>query len=243
MDAARKQALRDWLDGIAARGAAVIVATHDVEFAARFAERVVLLGEGEVLADGPPEEVLAGGWYFATEVARVLDGAAVTPEQGIELMRAEGRGAADRGAARELAGRGVRRPRDRAGRRVRLVRADPAERAGRGARRGARRAGCRRPARAGADPERRRHHRRRAAHGLRARRRARVRGRRPGGPDLEHLARPGAVDGLADGRLGPRRPRGRRPRAGVRQAPGAPRASRAPARRWRSSTARCSTCR
>jgi energy-coupling factor transport system ATP-binding protein len=65
----------------------VLVATHDVEFAARFADRVLLLGSGELIADGDPAEVLAGGWHFATEVARVLDGAAVTPEAGIALLR------------------------------------------------------------------------------------------------------------------------------------------------------------
>ena len=96
MDAARKQALRDWLGEVAASGSAVVVATHDVEFAARFADRVVLLGEGEVLADGPPAEVLAGGWYFATEVARILDGAAVTPEAGIALLRRRRSGRAQR---------------------------------------------------------------------------------------------------------------------------------------------------
>ena len=94
MDAARKHALREWLGEVVAGGSAVIVATHDVEFAARFADRVLLLGEGEVLADGPPAEVLAGGWYFATEVARVLDGAAVTPDAGIALLR-DGARAAD----------------------------------------------------------------------------------------------------------------------------------------------------
>jgi energy-coupling factor transport system ATP-binding protein len=93
MDAARKQALRGWLESVAVGGSAVMVATHDVEFAARFASRVILLGEGEVLADGPPGEVLAGGWYFATEVARILDGVAVTPEAGIDLL------AGDRAAA------------------------------------------------------------------------------------------------------------------------------------------------
>jgi len=92
MDAARKQALRTWLGTIADAGSAVMIATHDVEFAARFASRVLLLGEGEVLADGDPSEVLAGGWYFATEVARILDGAAVTPEAGIELLSARRRG-------------------------------------------------------------------------------------------------------------------------------------------------------
>ena len=53
MDAARKQGLRDWLAGVAEAGSAVLVATHDVEFAARFADRILLLGEGELLADGP----------------------------------------------------------------------------------------------------------------------------------------------------------------------------------------------
>jgi energy-coupling factor transport system ATP-binding protein len=74
----------------AAPGAAVIVATHDVEFASEFAERVVLLGDGVVIADGPMAEILSGGWYFATEVARVLDlPGVVTPEQGAAVLKEE----------------------------------------------------------------------------------------------------------------------------------------------------------
>lgn len=77
-------------DGKATRGAAVVIATHDVEFASEFADRVVLLGDGVVIADGPMEEILSGGWYFATEVARVLDlPGVVTPEQGAETLREE----------------------------------------------------------------------------------------------------------------------------------------------------------
>ena len=68
---------------LAAQGAAVVVATHDVEFAAEFAERVVLLGDGVVDRRRPGADILSGGWYFATEVARVLDvPGVVTPEQG-----------------------------------------------------------------------------------------------------------------------------------------------------------------
>lgn len=79
-------------DAKAPRGAAVVVATHDVEFAAEFAERVVLLGDGVVIADGPSEEILSGGWYFATEVARVLDlPGVVTPEQGAAALAGEER--------------------------------------------------------------------------------------------------------------------------------------------------------
>jgi energy-coupling factor transport system ATP-binding protein len=89
LDRARKAELADWGASLAARGAAVVIATHDVEFAASFAERVVLLGSGEVIADGPAAEVLSGGWYFATEVARILgSGGAILPERGAELVRA-----------------------------------------------------------------------------------------------------------------------------------------------------------
>jgi energy-coupling factor transport system ATP-binding protein len=73
-------------------GAAVVVATHDVEFASEFADRVVLLGDGIVIADGPMAEILSGGWYFATEVARVLDlPRVVTPAQGAEALAREER--------------------------------------------------------------------------------------------------------------------------------------------------------
>ncbi len=70
----------------------MIVATHDVEFAACFAERVVLLGDGVVIADGAAGEILSGGWYFATEVARVLDlPGVITPERGAAVLAEERR--------------------------------------------------------------------------------------------------------------------------------------------------------
>jgi energy-coupling factor transport system ATP-binding protein len=89
MDALRKRALAERLQGLAAGGAAVLVATHDTAFAAEFADRVILMGTGVVIADGSASDVLAGGWYFATEVARVLDGAegALTPEDGAVLIQ------------------------------------------------------------------------------------------------------------------------------------------------------------
>jgi energy-coupling factor transport system ATP-binding protein len=89
MDRQVKAELADELRRRAARGQAVIVATHDPEFAAACADRAVLLAEGRVIADGPAPDLLAGGWYFATETARILGGAggALIPEQGAELLR------------------------------------------------------------------------------------------------------------------------------------------------------------
>ena len=87
MDRAHKTHLAELVDGLANQSAGVVVATHDVEFAAVFAERVVLLGDGVVIADGPATEVLSGGWYFATEVARVLDlPGVILPEQAATAL-------------------------------------------------------------------------------------------------------------------------------------------------------------
>jgi energy-coupling factor transport system ATP-binding protein len=85
MDRRRKDELAALLREL---DAAVLVATHDPEFVAAFAERVVLLGEGTVIADGSPGEILAGGTYFATETARILGGAggALAPDDGIALV-------------------------------------------------------------------------------------------------------------------------------------------------------------
>ncbi len=93
MDRESKAELALELRRRAGEGQAVIVATHDPEFAASCAERAVLLADGRTIADGPARELLAGGWYFATETARILGGAdgALLPEQGAELLAANTR--------------------------------------------------------------------------------------------------------------------------------------------------------
>ena len=89
MDRAHGARLAARLRELAAGGAAVLVATHDAEFAAAWADRTILLGDGRPVADAPTAEVLAGGWYFATQTARVLGGAggALLPEDGAALLR------------------------------------------------------------------------------------------------------------------------------------------------------------
>jgi energy-coupling factor transport system ATP-binding protein len=88
MDREAKAALALELHRRAHEGQAVIVATHDPEFAARCASRAILLADGRVIADGDAHELLAGGWYFATETARILGGAggALLPEEGAALL-------------------------------------------------------------------------------------------------------------------------------------------------------------
>jgi energy-coupling factor transporter ATP-binding protein EcfA2 len=128
MDRLAKAELAADLRARARDGQAVIVATHDAEFACACATRTVLLAEGRVIADGPAAELLAGGWYFATETARVLGGAggALSPEEGAALLGDEEAGrvaaetwggpVADAGLPREARGasRKASAPADRA---------------------------------------------------------------------------------------------------------------------------------
>ena len=55
-----------------ATGTCVILATHDVELVAEVATRVVVLADGEVVADGPTSEVVVGSPAFAPQVAEIL---------------------------------------------------------------------------------------------------------------------------------------------------------------------------
>jgi energy-coupling factor transport system ATP-binding protein len=100
MDRTRKAELAQLGRDLSERGTAVMIATHDVEFAATFADRVILLARGEVAADGSAAELLSGGWYFSSEVARILDGAAVTVDQGVALLREAGTHTAQAGGAK-----------------------------------------------------------------------------------------------------------------------------------------------
>ena len=59
------------LRGLAARGRSVVVSTHDVEFVAESADRVVVLADGEVVADGPTADVVVASPAFAPQVAKV----------------------------------------------------------------------------------------------------------------------------------------------------------------------------
>ncbi|MDF3297299.1 ABC transporter ATP-binding protein [Streptomyces tropicalis] len=72
LDYAAKARLVALLRALAAEGHAIVLATHDVELAAELAHRVVLLAEGEVIADGPTADVVVSSPSFAPQVAKVL---------------------------------------------------------------------------------------------------------------------------------------------------------------------------
>ncbi|GIJ79952.1 energy-coupling factor transport system ATP-binding protein [Micromonospora phaseoli] len=57
---------------LAGEGRAVVVATHDVELVAGLAERVIVMAQGEIVADGTAAEVMLASPAFAPQVAKVL---------------------------------------------------------------------------------------------------------------------------------------------------------------------------
>ncbi len=72
LDYRAKAALSALLRQLADEGRSVMVSTHDVEFVATCADRVVVMAEGEIVADGPTAEVIAASPAFAPQVAKVL---------------------------------------------------------------------------------------------------------------------------------------------------------------------------
>jgi energy-coupling factor transport system ATP-binding protein len=72
LDYGAKRRLRDTLRELAERGRSVLLSTHDVEFVADVAHRVVVMADGEVVADGPTSRVVVGSPAFAPQVAKVL---------------------------------------------------------------------------------------------------------------------------------------------------------------------------
>ncbi|MGV9901833.1 ABC transporter ATP-binding protein [Streptomyces sp. NPDC003388] len=72
LDYAAKARLVAVLRGLAAEGHAIVLATHDVELAAELAHRVVLLADGEVIADGPTAEIVVSSPSFAPQVTKIL---------------------------------------------------------------------------------------------------------------------------------------------------------------------------
>jgi energy-coupling factor transport system ATP-binding protein len=81
LDPVVKRALTAYLRTRASAGAGILVATHDVEWAARTADRVLLMADGEIYADGAPGTVLSDSLVFATQISKLVGGGWLLPEE------------------------------------------------------------------------------------------------------------------------------------------------------------------
>ena len=90
LDAEYKERLRTLLHALRAEGRTVVLVTHDVEFAAAVADRCALFFDGEVIADGAPNEFFSGNHFYTTaasRIARAVFPNAVLCEEVVALCR------------------------------------------------------------------------------------------------------------------------------------------------------------
>ena len=72
LDYGAKEHLVRIVRDLAASGRAVVIATHDVEFVAAVSDRVIVLADGEIVADGSTAEVVVASPAFAPQVAKIM---------------------------------------------------------------------------------------------------------------------------------------------------------------------------
>ena len=94
LDASLKAEAGRLLRTLRDRGLTIVVVTHDVEFAAEYADRCALFFRGEITSEGSPADFFSGNSFYTTAVSRMTRGyydGAVTCAQAAELCRANGR--------------------------------------------------------------------------------------------------------------------------------------------------------
>ncbi len=72
LDYGAKRRLVRVLERLARTGHGVALATHDVELVAEVATRVVVMADGEVVANGPTADIVVSSPAFAPQVAKIL---------------------------------------------------------------------------------------------------------------------------------------------------------------------------
>ena len=71
LDAYAKAELAQLLLALCREGASILVVTHDVEFAARYATGCALMFDGLLLSEGEPHDFFAGNRFYTTDANRI----------------------------------------------------------------------------------------------------------------------------------------------------------------------------
>lgn len=95
IDAYSKKILGKMLKGLQKEGITIVMVTHDVEFAAEYADRCAMFFDGQIVSSAPPEEFFSENSYYTTSASRIsrgFFGGAVTAAEVIEKLRGIKRG-------------------------------------------------------------------------------------------------------------------------------------------------------
>ena len=92
LDAYLKQELAGHLKTLAANGTSILLVTHDLEFAASYADRCALLFDGQVISQDEPHEFFSGNRFYTTTAGLIAGDRierAITCEEVITACRTE----------------------------------------------------------------------------------------------------------------------------------------------------------
>lgn len=90
LDYVLKEQLGLILKRIQARGTAILLITHDVEFAAEFADEIALMDRGGLIARGDKYSMLSNSTFYSPQISKLFNNIAdgiVTMEQGLKMLK------------------------------------------------------------------------------------------------------------------------------------------------------------
>lgn len=93
IDIAVKKELGLFLQDLNRQGVTVVMVTHDVEFAAEYANRIVLMFDGKIAADGTKLEIMPNSLFYSPQMARLfkgLDDSVLTVKDALARINAGG---------------------------------------------------------------------------------------------------------------------------------------------------------
>ncbi|SDG29418.1 ABC transporter ATP-binding protein [Desulfosporosinus hippei] len=91
LDPESKEELGGILQRLCHNDVAIVLVTHDIEFAAEYADKCAMMFDGDIVSEGYPREFFAGNNFYTTAANRMARGicpTAVTCEDVVELGRA-----------------------------------------------------------------------------------------------------------------------------------------------------------
>lgn len=72
LDPEAKERLSTLLGHLRDEGKSIVIVTHDVEFAAKYASRCAMLFDGSITAEGSPEVFFSANYFYTTAVNRIV---------------------------------------------------------------------------------------------------------------------------------------------------------------------------
>ncbi len=71
LDPISKQKFGELLRTLHKEGLTIVLVTHDIEFAAKYADRCAMMFDGRITVDGTPGELFKGNYFYTTAINRV----------------------------------------------------------------------------------------------------------------------------------------------------------------------------